>query len=143
MAIDKAIRFVGYDGIPETDDLGNDYEFRITNISYTWRPADVTCSITAMPLARWSLLRRINRILNPDQVSETEATIKAVLATLPPNLTGTVTAVDAAGGFCTVAIDGGGTLTCRAGAATLNDRVLCVYSQGAGYVATVTQVVAD
>ncbi|HIH03765.1 MAG TPA: DUF2341 domain-containing protein [Methanoregulaceae archaeon] len=134
----QTIRFVGYGGVPSVDptDGTTPYLFRITNIRYSGALADISCTITAMPAARWSLLRRINRILNPDQVTETEATVKAVLAAQPPTLTGHVSAVATGGAFQTVTLDGGGTLTCR-GAATLNDRVICHYTPGAGYVAVV------
>jgi hypothetical protein len=131
----QAIQFCGYDGIPEVDESDNPYYFRITNIAYkVGKDGTVACDVTAMPVAKWWLMRRINRALAPDQVSEMEATIKAVLDILPPDLPGHIETTALTGPTVTVTTDDGPQIVCR-GSGTAGDRVLCIWTVGSGYVA--------
>lgn len=136
----QTVQFVGFNGVPWEDEAHNPYLFRITDIKYDVKMADVQVSITALPVANWSMLRRISRILNPDQVSETEAVVASVLQATPLTLMGKINSVAAP--FVNVAIDTstGNTilLTCR-GTGTIGDRVVCIYSSGSGYVAVKVQ----
>lgn len=99
----QKIRFVGFAGVPEV-------EMRIVAIRVAVEDVDVEVRITAMPLAKFTLLRKLARSLNPDLVSE----IAAVAAAERPREIvgwGTLTA-DLGGGQGTILLDSGASMTC-------------------------------
>ncbi|MFA7120772.1 MAG: hypothetical protein WC277_04790, partial [Bacilli bacterium] len=124
----QKIKFIGHENIPEI-------EFRIVDISYSVGLARCDVSITAVPARKFSIERQIARTRAPDPATEIEAIARSVLKTLPPALTGTAGSVVGTGSVA-VALDRGGTITAR-GVAANGARVICVWAEGIGYVASV------
>jgi len=89
---------------------------------------------------KFSIERQIARTRAPDPATEIEAVARSVLKTLPPALTGTAGSAVGTGSVA-VALDRGGTITAR-GVAASGSRVICVWAEGIGYVASVIAAAA-
>lgn len=127
--------FRGHAQIPEYEADGTTpVLFRIVDISYSVGLAKCDVAITAVPVRKFAIEKQIARTRAPDPATEIEAIARSVLKSLPPALTGTVNTPGASS--MTVDLDRGGTITAR-GIASAGDRVLCVYAEGIGYVASV------
>ena len=124
----QKIRFEGHENIPAID-------YRIVDIAYSVALADVRCSITAIPVRKFSIEKQLQRALAGDEATEMEAVARAVIKSLPPALTGTAGSAVGTGSVA-VTLDRGGTITAR-GVAASGSRVLCTWAEGIGYVASV------